>query len=141
MSALIPDATALVRAFQLKIPLWVIHSVNTVTEPVRGRIALKRLECPMSDDNCTDDDETLAEEVLVEAIENQLAADDPPATRAVMNRLTLVGYPREEILQLMAQVLAAEIHSLMREQRAFDRDGYEAALRRLPELPDDPSNA
>lgn len=86
-----------------------------------------------------DDDEALAEEVLIEAIENQLAADDPPAARAVLNRLTLVGYPRDEILQLMARVLAAEIHALMREERGFDRDAYESALRRLPELPEDPS--
>lgn len=94
----------------------------------------------MTDDNddLLEDDEALAEGVLIEAIENQLAADDPPAARAVMNRLTLVGYPREEILQLMALVLAAEIHALTREQRGFDRDGYEAALRRLPDLPDDP---
>lgn len=93
----------------------------------------------MNDDNPADEDEALAEEVLIEAIENQLAADDPPAAQAVMNRLTLVGYPREEILQLMARVLAAEIHALMHEQRGFDRDGYEAALRRLPDLPDDPA--
>lgn len=85
-----------------------------------------------------ENDEALAEEVLIEAIENQLAADDPPTTRAVLNRLTLVGYPREEVLQLMARVLAAEIHDLTREQRGFDRDTYEAALRRLPELPGDP---
>jgi hypothetical protein len=92
----------------------------------------------MSDENFAEDDETLAEEVLIEAIENQLAAGDPPAAQAVLNRLTLVGYPREESLQMMALVLAAEIHALTREQRAFDRDAYEAALRRLPELPDDP---
>lgn len=92
----------------------------------------------MHDENPADDDETLAEEVLIEAIENQLAADDPPAAQAVMNRLTLVGYPREEILQLMARVLAVEIQALMQEERGFDRDGYEAALRRLPDLPDAP---
>lgn len=85
-----------------------------------------------------DEDEALAEEVLIGAIENQLEADDPPAARAVLNRLTLVGYPREEVLQLMALVLAAEIQDLTREQRGFDRDGYEAALRRLPELPEEP---
>lgn len=82
-----------------------------------------------------DSEEAFAEEILIQAIENQLLADDPPAARATLNKLTLVGYEREEILRLMALVLADEIHNLTREQRAFDRDAYETALRLLPELP------
>jgi hypothetical protein len=86
------------------------------------------------DDN---DEEAFAEATLVQAIENQLEADDPPAAKAVYNKLTLVGYEREEILELMALALAHEIDAMLREDRPFDRDGYEQMLRALPTLPEE----
>ena len=50
---------------------------------------------------------------LLEAIESQLESGEPPATRAVYNKLSLVGYEREEILQMMALVLAGLIVVLL----------------------------
>ena len=85
-----------------------------------------------------DNEEAFTEATLIEAIENQIEADDPLAARATCNKLTLVGYPRDEILQMMALVLAHEIGAMLAAYRPFDRDGYELALRRLPELPDEP---
>ena len=85
-----------------------------------------------------DSEEAFTEATLIEAIENQIEADDPPAARATCNKLTLVGYPRDEVLQMMALVLAHEIGAMLAADRPFDRDGYELALRRLPELPDEP---
>ena len=82
-----------------------------------------------------DDDEAFAEETLIQAIENQLEADSPPAAKAVYNKLTLVGYERDDILQMMAHVLAVEIDAILEEDRAFNTEWYEAALRALPELP------
>ena len=95
---------------------------------------LSRPETAMHDSD--DNEEAFTETTLIGAIENQIAADDPPAARATLNKLTLVGYPREEILQMMALVLAEEIRNMLAAERPFDRDGYELALRRLPELPD-----
>jgi len=83
------------------------------------------------------DDEAFAEARLIEAIENQLEAGEPPAAQATFNKLTLVGYEREEILALMAQVLAQEIRSMLRDDRGFDGAWYEQALRALPELPEE----
>ena len=82
-----------------------------------------------------DDDEAFAEETLIQAIENQLEADNPPAAKAVYNKLTLVGYERDDILQMMAHVLAVEIDAILEEDRAFNTEWYEAALRALPTLP------
>lgn len=82
------------------------------------------------------DDEAFVEQQLMVAIENQLAAGEPACTQAVYNKLTLVGFERAEILDLMAQVLANEIHTLMQEDRGFDGARYEQLLRRLPELPE-----
>ncbi len=80
-------------------------------------------------------DEAFAETQLIEAIENQIAAGEPAAAKATLNKLTLVGFEREESLMLMASVLAHEIRSMLQEQRSFDLDNYERMLRALPELP------
>ncbi|MCY1514352.1 hypothetical protein D9M68_488840 [compost metagenome] len=84
------------------------------------------------DDN---DDEAFAESTLTQAIENQLEAGEPAAVQATLNKLTLVGYAREEVVRLMALVLAHEIDAMLRDDRPFDLDGYERMLRALPELP------
>ncbi|WP_460119754.1 hypothetical protein [Pseudomonas sp. S2_C03] len=81
------------------------------------------------------DEEEFTENTLIEAIENQIESDNPPAAKATFNKLTLVGYEREEILNLMAHVLAVEIDAILEEDRAFNTQWYEAALRALPELP------
>ncbi|MFI8609362.1 hypothetical protein ACIGKL_13370 [Pseudomonas sp. NPDC077186] len=83
-----------------------------------------------------DNEEDFAEATLVQAIENQLEAGEPAAAQAVYNKLSLVGYAREEILQLMALVLAHEVDAMLRDDRPFDAAWYEQALRALPELPE-----
>ena len=81
------------------------------------------------------DDEEFAESTLTQAIENQIESDNPPVAKATFNKLTLVGYEREDILNLMAHVLAVEIDAMLEEDRPFNTDWYETALRALPELP------
>ncbi|CAM3276516.1 MULTISPECIES: hypothetical protein [Pseudomonas] len=81
------------------------------------------------------DEEEFAESTLTQAIENQIESDNPPAAKATFNKLTLVGYEREDILNLMAHVLAVEIDAMLEEDRPFNTDWYETALRALPELP------
>lgn len=83
-------------------------------------------------------DEQLVEEELMQAIENQLSAQQPPAVQAVFNKLTLVGHTRDEIVQMMAQVLAWQISEMIRVDGPFDMSAYEQALRALPQLPDAP---
>lgn len=87
--------------------------------------------------HASDDEEQVAGLALIEAIESQLASGTPPATQAVYNKLSLVGYEREEILQLMALVLADEVREMLSGDRPFDGERYERLLRALPELPDE----
>ncbi|ARU90353.1 hypothetical protein [Pseudomonas sp. M30-35] len=82
------------------------------------------------------EDETFAEDRLIEAVENQIEAGEPAAARATLNKLTLVGYDRDEILQLMAQVLAYEVNSMLEADQPFNLQRYESGLRALPELPE-----
>jgi hypothetical protein len=83
------------------------------------------------------DDESFAEVTLTEAIRNQLESGEPAAAQATFNKLKLVGYEEADILNLMAHVLAIEIDNMLKADRPFDGDWYEAALRALPELPDE----
>lgn len=82
------------------------------------------------------DDEAFAESTLIQAIENQLEAGEPAATQATLNKLTLVGYEREESLHMMALVLAHEVRQMLAEDRPFDNEAYESMLRNLPEMPE-----
>lgn len=114
--------------------------------PLDGNCSLCRLdeEPPLPPESRSmsaetdDSEESFAEATLIQAIENQIESGEPPAARATLNKLTLVGYEREEILELMALVLAAEIRAMLAEDRPFDLARYETALRALPQLPDDP---
>jgi len=101
---------------------------------LRGQ-PLPKHGAPMSEHD--DNDEDFAEATLIQAIENQLESGEPAAAKAVYNKLTLVGYAREEILELMALVLAHEVDAMLREDRPFDGAWYEQALRALPELPEE----
>lgn len=81
------------------------------------------------------DEEEFTESTLTQAIENQIESGEPPAALATFNKLKLVGYEREDILNLMAHVLAFEIDAMLDADRPFDTEWYETALRALPELP------
>ena len=87
-------------------------------------------------DNSAEDDAVFAENKLIEAIENQIAAGEPAAAQATLNKLTLVGYQREDAVRLMALILAHEIENMLADNRPFDGAGYEQMLRALPELPE-----
>lgn len=89
----------------------------------------------MNEPTAPDDEESFTESTLTQAIENQIDSDNPPAAKATFNKLTLVGYEREDILNLMAHVLAIEIDAMLEQDRPFDTQWYETALRALPELP------
>jgi len=86
-------------------------------------------------DAIDNDEEEFAEATLIEAIENQIDSDNPPAAKATFNKLTLVGYERDDILEMMAHVLAVEIDGILKDDRPFNTEWYEKALRALPEMP------
>lgn len=99
-----------------------------------GPVNRQNIENSMSD-KIENDDEEFAESTLIQAIENQIESDNPPAAKATFNKLTLVGYERDDILEMMAHVLAVEIDGILEEDRPFNTEWYEKALRALPELP------
>ncbi len=78
-----------------------------------------------------------AQRAILEVVENQLRDNDPPETRETLARLLREGHTEQQAKKLIAIIAAGEIYHVMKDQREFDQDGYIAALRRLPTLPDE----
>jgi hypothetical protein len=102
--------------------------------PIAVKLRAFPEESAMSD-HIDNDEEEFAESTLIQAIENQIESDNPPAAKATFNKLTLVGYERDDILEMMAHVLAVEIDGILEDDRPFNTEWYEKALRALPVLP------
>ncbi|NIP73083.1 MAG: DUF2384 domain-containing protein [Gammaproteobacteria bacterium] len=84
-----------------------------------------------------DSEEARAErrELVMEAIELQMADNDPPETRETYDRLRREDHSHDETMNLIGCVLGNEIFEVMRSGRRYDRDRYVAALKNLPALP------
>ena len=71
------------------------------------------------------EEEEFAESTLIQAIENQIESDNPPAAKATFNKLTLVGYERDDILQVKVRNQGGSIG------RAFGFDALQTAAQGL----------
>ena len=83
--------------------------------------------------------ELASPEVLIairSALEAQLASDDPPETAATLARLRREGVAEDTAWRLLSAAFLQELSLVVGDSRPFDRAGYVAALRRLPELTD-----
>jgi hypothetical protein len=72
---------------------------------------------------------------LLEIVHNQLRDDDPPETRATLERLIAEGYTRERALELIACAVTSEVVDVYNSGKPYDEARYLAALRALPRLP------
>jgi hypothetical protein len=72
-------------------------------------------------------------EIIFEVIENQLRLNDPPETRATLNRLLRSGYSREEAFHLIGSALVCEIFDIMKSKHEFRLDRYRYRLGLLPD--------
>ena len=64
-------------------------------------------------------------------VENQLDQNDPPETRATMERLMAGGLSRHEALHRIANVAAKEMFGILRDHRPFDHRAFVKGLRAL----------
>jgi len=72
---------------------------------------------------------------ILDVVENQLQADDPPETRQTFDRLILEGYSEEEAKKLIGCVVSSEIFDVLKKQEPFNPERYAKALNELPKLP------
>ena len=79
----------------------------------------------------------LAGEAMVEAIENQLADNDPPETNKTLKRLMALGESRENAIRFIASALSVEIFEALKHKEPYNEQRYVANLKALPKLPYD----
>jgi len=73
---------------------------------------------------------------MLEVVENQLRDNEPPETRATLDRLVAQGHSASEAKRLIACVVVAEMFHVMKHKQPYDTSRFVAGLRRLPELPE-----
>jgi len=72
---------------------------------------------------------------ILEVVENQLQANNPPETRQTYNRLISEGYSEIEAKKLIGSVVSLEIFDVLKKQEPFNPERFAKALNELPKLP------
>jgi hypothetical protein len=76
---------------------------------------------------------------IMEVVDTQLSEGVPPETRQTFERLVAAGHSPAGARELIAYVVVFEIFAVMARGQVYDQARFVAALRRLPELPEDGS--
>lgn len=72
---------------------------------------------------------------ILEAVSNQLRANDPPETKQTFDRLVSEGYSVEDAKIYIAQALCVEIWDALHNKNPYNRERYVKNLESLPEEP------
>jgi hypothetical protein len=72
---------------------------------------------------------------ILEVVENQLRDNNPPETKATLQRLIAEGVSHKEATELIACVVSTEIFEVLKSKRPYDNARFVAALHALPRLP------
>jgi len=72
---------------------------------------------------------------ILEAVENQLEANDPPKVRETLKRLMSDGIDREEALKYIACAFSVEIFGAIKHSEPYNPTRYDTNLNSLPEMP------
>lgn len=72
---------------------------------------------------------------IIEVVENQIEANDPPEIKQTLLRLIAEGFSIQEGKELIGNVVVVEVFEVLKEGNPFDINRYVAALQRLPEIP------
>jgi hypothetical protein len=66
------------------------------------------------------------------AVARQVQADDPVQTWQTVQRLAGLGYDWHNVMHMIAELVAHDVHAALTEQRHFDRADYARRLGQLP---------
>ena len=72
---------------------------------------------------------------IFEAVDNQMAAGDPPEAKATFERLLGEGFSEEDAKKLIGQAICVEIYRIGKYKEEYNRDRYVRNLRNLPREP------
>ena len=73
---------------------------------------------------------------IIEVVENQMTANDPPEINQTLERLMAEGFTEEEAKDLIGNVVVVEVFQVLKDGEPFDLNRYVAALNKLPGLPE-----
>ena len=68
---------------------------------------------------------------ILEVVENQIRASDPPETRQTFERLLTAGYSRKEAVEMIGSALVEEIWGMLHDNKPFDRGRFRGLLEKL----------
>lgn len=74
---------------------------------------------------------------MLEAVENQLKANEPPFVKEVYLQLQSEGIPKKQCKEMIAAVLLGEIYEVMKFGRLFNEEHYKEELYGLVYYEDD----
>jgi hypothetical protein len=74
--------------------------------------------------------------MILEVVDNQLQANDPPETRQTYDRLISEGHTEKDAKRLIGTVVSAEIFDILSKQEPFNAERFTKALKNLPNLPE-----
>ena len=81
------------------------------------------------------EENTYLKSAILEVVENQLQANDPPETRQAYDRLISEGYSEVEATKLIGCVVSSEVFDVLKKQEPFNPERFAKALNELPKLP------
>ena len=76
-----------------------------------------------------------AGEAVIEAVENQLAENNPPETKETLDRLMSEGQSKENAMRHIATALVIEIFGAIKNKEQYNEERYIKNLKALPEEP------
>ena len=74
---------------------------------------------------------------ILEVVDNQLDANDPPQTRQTFDRLISEGCSVEDAKKIIGCVVTSEIFDVLKKQEPFNPERFAKALNELPKIPKD----
>jgi len=72
---------------------------------------------------------------MMEIIENQLEANDPPETQQTLDRLMSEGLSEDDAMIHLARAVSIEVYATLKHQQTFDLHRYTRNLKALPAEP------
>jgi hypothetical protein len=69
--------------------------------------------------------------LILEVVENQIRAGDPPETRQTLERLLAAGYSRKQAVEMIGSALVEEIWGMLHDNKPFDRARFRGLLEGL----------
>lgn len=72
---------------------------------------------------------------ILQVVDNQVKANDPPETKQTLDRLLSEGHCEEEAKRLIACIVSSEIFDILKKQEEFNLERFVSTLNALPKLP------